>query len=270
MLATLARRHTPHIISALILVLIVADAARLVWSASGPAIPEVTDPPRLTSLRPPVRSALPEIRRGHLFGIAPAAQSVGAAAAAADWVLHGTFATNDPDNGYAIIERRPQGDRLWRAGARISAHERLYRVYRDHVLLEVDGRLQTLSLPRTVNGSFVPLVAAAAPADEGAGDSQQVTFGSSLLPRETVGESWFDRLRPFTRPATDGTEGFVMRVTNDRSGFEDGDVVTAVNGHPVQSADSASRWLQQDASGSISFTVERDGQPQTVNIDLGQ
>ncbi len=268
---TLASGRAPRIIAGLILLLIVADAARFVWSAGGGAIPEATDPPRLASLRPPVRSALQDVRRVHLFGMAPAAQSAEAVSAAvsANWVLNGTIATNDPDNGYAIIARRPQGDRLWRAGAQISADARLYRVFRDHVLLEVDGQLQTLFLPRGLSGSSLTLVAAAPKvAGDGTGAAPQLPGSGGLLPKETAAQSWLDRVRPF---ATDGSAGFVVRVPgkNHRLGFEDGDVVTAVNGHPVQDLDSASQLLQQDTSGSLSLTVERDGQPETVDIDLG-
>jgi hypothetical protein len=142
------------------------------------------------------------------------------------------------------------------------------------VLLEINGQLQSLVLPRTRSGGgpeFVQLAAAnvqpqadvLAVSDAAGGDSGEE-------PAPSAAQRWFERLRPFTQSPASGGPGFAMRVgKKNRFGFQNGDVVTAINGHPVGDADSASQWLQQISESSIAVTVDRGGAPQTINVNVG-
>jgi type II secretory pathway component PulC len=76
---------------------------------------------------------------------------------------------------------------------------------------------------------------------------------------------------PFTRSSQDGGSGFAMHVPGkkNRFGFQDGDVVTAINGHTVEDADAASQWMQQVSGSTVAFTVNRGGQSETFDVDIG-
>ncbi|MGH8260612.1 MAG: type II secretion system protein N, partial [Steroidobacteraceae bacterium] len=102
------------------------------------------------------------ITNAHLFGAAPAAAATGNAANAPQTtmslVLTGTIAANDPKDGLAILGPNPTAANVYAVGDNVPGGARLHAVYQDRVLLERNGHLESLMLPRQLAGG-----AAAAP-----------------------------------------------------------------------------------------------------------
>ena len=149
---------------------------------------------------------------------------------------------------------------------------KLHAVYSDRVILNRDGRLETLRLPKdpSTGGSTarLPPRPAAAPADDG---------GGSL--REVISEN-ASRLTDIMRVTPHVEEGQVVgfrinpgrdRETFEKLGLQAGDVVTDINGTVL---DDPSRGLQVfEALGEATManvTVLRNGVPQLIVIDTSQ
>src|SRR5690348_1134979 len=106
------------------------------------------------------------ITNTHLFGVAPVAAGPGNANAPQTnmpLVLTGVVAANDPHDGLAILGPSVAATKVYAVGDNIPGGARLHAVLSDHVLLERDGRLETLGLPHQLAGSAPPPNMAAAP-----------------------------------------------------------------------------------------------------------
>jgi general secretion pathway protein C len=199
-----------------------------------------------------------DIVAAHLFGIFAAdpgeQDSVAAPATMANLALAGTIATGDPKSGIAII-RDDGTSKVYGVGDTVGGAS-LHSVYLDRVVLNRNGSLEILALPR-----FMPSVAQSH-------HEPVQTDSHSLADVMRVGASLDDgsgKLRGFRiYPGR-------KRSAFDGSGLRAGDLVTAVNGTALQ--DRAQR-SSRDAFDSIrdlngaTLTIERDGRIQDITISL--
>jgi len=100
----------------------------------------------------------------HLFGVAPAGtQDEGnAPQSSANLLLAGTIATQDPKKGIAIISDGGAPSKVYSVGERIGGAS-LHSVYLDHIILDRNGALETLLLPRQLPPSSRVAAARRAP-----------------------------------------------------------------------------------------------------------
>ncbi|HEY6984583.1 MAG TPA: type II secretion system protein N [Rhodanobacteraceae bacterium] len=266
--------------------------ARLIWLlvprgdvALGTATPQVGD-----SGPAPARS----IAKWHLFGNTPlAAAGVGGAGTLA-MILRGTLADRDPAAGIAVIGDSERGELAFRAGEEIAPGAKLARVYPDHVVVLRDGAEETLKLTRDENlmpGNIVraptnpsgrPGTAAAA-----AGTSASAgTLGTATTTRAPADwQQTVDRLRQNPgelarrvpiEPVLDGNRLTGVRISAaadatllGRIGLRAGDVVTAINGAPVNSIARGEQIVDSlRTASSARVTVMRDGKPTDITISL--
>src|ERR1700686_2115031 len=116
----------------------------------------------------PARSRLVDlavITNAHLFGAAPALKQDGANAPQTSMplVLTGIIAGNDPQNGLAILGQSAQTTKVYAVGDSVPGGAKLHSVYSDRVVIDRDGRLESLSLPRQMNaGGNAPAPSSAA------------------------------------------------------------------------------------------------------------
>src|SRR5256885_7645750 len=109
----------------------------------------------------PLRSRvldLAAITSAHLFGAAPALKQDGAAAPQTSMplVLTGIIAGNDPQNGLAILGQSAQTAKVYAVGDSVPGGAKLHSVYNDGVVIDRDGQLESLSLPRQMNAGNAP------------------------------------------------------------------------------------------------------------------
>ena len=188
--------------------------------------------------------------------------------------LKGILAKEEDTNGGAIISGSRGEDEAYDVGDIIDNADgaTLHSVYSDRVLLNRNGRLETLRLPKELvaasssMGLVSPLPQAATPSDSG-----------SL--REVITQN-ATRLTDIVRLAPHVQEGQVVgfrvnpgrdRATFEALGLQAGDVVTDINGTVLDDPSQGLQVFQSlGESTQANVTVLRDGVPQVIVIDTTQ
>lgn len=260
----------PAIASVVLVVALAAQLASLVWRVVVP--PPATVP--ATDLQAPAATGpnIAGIVNAHLFGSA-AVEATGDAASAPQTnlrlTLAGTLAGADPAKGWAIIGESAQAARVYATGATVAGGARLKEVYADRVILERGGRLESLSLPRLAGGGGqVPVAQRPSPM------AQQPTLADSVqtLVRQDPG-AVSEIIRPQPVFAGGQQKGYRVYPGRNRAQFASlglmpGDLVTAVNGAPLDDPNRGMETLRGiGAGGAVTLTIERNGNEQQVTID---
>jgi general secretion pathway protein C len=240
------------------------------------------------------------IAKWHLFGNTPGATTgANAAVSTTGMVLRGTLADRDPAAGIAVISGGggDGAERAFRAGETVAGSIKLARVYPDRVVLLRDGVEETLALTRDRNlepGSIVrqPGDARASSTTtstpQGIAAANAAAANAAAVRAAHAPPDWqqtIDRLRQNPEelarrvqivPVVDGGKLTGVRVApgSDAAligqiGLKSGDVVTAINGAPVDSLARGQQILESLRSASNArVTVLRDGKPTDVVISL--
>jgi general secretion pathway protein C len=187
-------------------------------------------------------------------------------------VLKGILSVEGDPNGGAVIQANRGEDHNYRVGQTIEGADgaTLHSVYSDRVLLNRNGRLETLRLPKELTASTGVMQAAPLPQ---AGQPP----GGSL--REVISQN-ATRLTDIMRLAPHVQEGQVVgfrvqpgrdRATFDKLGLAPGDVVTDINGTVLDDPAQGLQVFQSLGEATqANVTVLRDGVPQVVVIDTSQ
>ena len=271
------RRNAPQLVSLVLIALIaleLAHTARALWK--GP-----TTNSELSAATP----TMPDRRLGvevqsivarHLFGIAivdlgaHAHDPAKAAPTSASLVLDGTIATENPQQGIAII-RADGNAKVYSVGAQIGGAY-LRSVYLDHIILDRAGTLESLLLQRLLLG----------------GRTGSASFAGAAVPQTPV---YIDNLgRVVDKPpgqldkilravgSLDPTTGkqrgvLIYPIANGTPlrdmGLYPGDLLTAVNGTPLEDPVHGKEALDAiQLSSPVNVTVERQGRKFDLVLQL--
>jgi general secretion pathway protein C len=268
----------PLAVSALLVVLLAWQLVQLTWTLVGArnGTAPATNAPAVV-VPPPVRVDVASIVNAHLFGEAnaPAAGSTDPNAVAASQmplVLVGTIANTDPTLGYAIIGESPVSAKVYSVGKTITGGTKLHSVYPDRVILDRGGKLEALLLPKKFQGGGM---SAAAPLpDASAGDPM---LGDRLRQLAATNPSAItDILRPQPVFANGQQRGYRIYPGRNRSQFNrlgllPGDLLTAINGTPLDDASRGMDILQtMNTASAVTITIERNGESMQVNVNNAQ
>lgn len=265
----------PLAVSALLVVLLAWQLVQLAWALLGArtGVAPPTDAPGVVA-PPPVRAVdVAAIVNAHLFGEAnaPAAGSTDPNAVAASQmplVLVGTIANTDPALGYAIIGESATSAKVYGVGKTITGGTKLHSVYPDRAILDRGGKLEALMLPKKFQGGGVSATALPA-ADPMLGDRlrQLAATNPSAIT---------DILRPQPVFANGQQRGYRIYPGRNRSQFNrlgllPGDLITAINGTPLDDASRGMDILQtMNTASAVTMTVERNGESVQVNVNNAQ
>jgi general secretion pathway protein C len=215
---------------------------------------------------------LAAITNAHLFGAAPTLKQDGANAPQTSMplVLTGIIAGNDPQNGLAILGQSAQTTKVYAVGDTVPGGAKLHSVYSDRVVIDRDGRLESLSLPRQMNAGNAPPPSSAALQNENPAIERM---------RRMISEQpglLADVLRP--QPVMDHNRmnGFRVypgrnRAAFTRLGLRPGDQVTAINGTPLDDRERGEQILRTLGSSSEArVTLIRQGQQQDLTLNIAQ
>lgn len=202
-----------------------------------------------------------EIAAAHLFGVFVADPSTqDPKLTAANLVLAGTIATEDSSHGAAIITGDDSRSKVYMVGQTVGG-ALLHAVYLDHVLLDRNGALETLALPKLSAGATRLAIQSRS--------GPEPTLAAVSAP-EAVGD--VVQLMP---SGLSGMRGF--RVAGGRdfaafraSGLRPNDLLTAINGTPLEDRESAQRSVNQLQSGHATVTVMRGSRPVDLTVNFGQ
>jgi general secretion pathway protein C len=212
----------------------------------------------------------------HLFGVAaltPAAQDPSnAPPSSANLMLAGTIATQDPKHGVAIISDGGGPAKVYSVGDNVSGAS-LYSVYLDHVILDRNGALETLTLPRQL-----PPARAAIVRRPGA-DPRTVQAVDNIRRLVQQDPAILDQVMR-TVPSYDNAGGKLRgfraypgrnRQIFQKLGLRSGDLVTAINGTTLDDPQRSQEVFNTiQSSDRVTVTVERGCQKQDITLNIAQ
>lgn len=262
----------PRVATAILVVALCAQAAFIVTDLASVArrSAHAAAPPNAKALRAHALD-LAVITDAHLFGAAPQELRDGANAPQTSMplVLTGIIAGNDPQNGLAILGQSAQSAKVYAVGDNVPGGAKLHSVYTDRVVIDRNGQLESLALPRQTSPNAPPPSAAALPNENPSIERMRrmITEQPGLLT---------DVMRP--QPVIDHgrMNGFRVypgrnRMAFMRLGLRPGDQVTAINGTPLDDRDRSDQILHTLGSSSEArVTVIRNGQSQDLTLNLAQ
>ena len=270
------RDSLPLWVSAGLVLVLAWQLVQLLWTAlsAGPAaaIAPADDARPAIPSGPPVD--ISGIVNAHLFGIAPVPGELDPSAAPATQMsLVGTIAQTDPEKGLAIVGESAAAAKVYAVGKTIAGGARLHSVYPDRVILDRGGKLEALMLPRKFQGGGAPPAATmAAPMR-----NPEPMLGEQIrtLAAQNPG-AITEIIRPQPVFANGQQRGYRVYPGRNRQQFSKlglmpGDLVTAINGTPLDDPARGMEILQSINSASeVTVTVERNGQSAQVNINNAQ
>ena len=277
---TTVNQYAPPGITAVLVVAIAYQLATLTWAlvpGSTPAAAPAQRPVAAANAGPATDYGT--LTSSHLFGEAAAQPQQVAVAAVVDapdttltLTLRGILSKEGDPNGQVIIESRSESKNYF-VGQSINGTDgaTLHSVYSDRVLLDRNGRLETLRLPKDLATST------------GTAMGMPQLPQSQPQPQASLRDTITDnaaRLTDIVRLAPHVQEGQVVgfrvnpgrdRATFDALGLQAGDVVTDINGTVLDDPSQGLQVLQSlGESTQANVTVLRDGVPQVIVIDTTQ
>jgi general secretion pathway protein C len=258
----------PTLLTVALVIVLAAQLASLLWRVLSSSGTDTAPPPAVDAGAVPAVD-LGSIVNAHLFGIASMTGDPNAApATSANLTLAGTLAGIDPEQGWAIIGASAQAARVYATGATLPGGTRLLAVYPDRVILDRNGVRESLALPR-LSGA-----AGAAPVAYGPAGAQTGSLADSVRELMAQDQSAVNELlRP--QPVFAGAQLRGYRVYPGRNrgqfaklGLQPGDLVTAVNGAPLDDPNRGLEILRGIGMGSgVTLTIDRNGQQQQLAVD---
>jgi len=273
----IARVHGPKIVTWALALLLGVQAALLVTDLTGggsSAKDTATVP-----TQPPAqkrRIDVAAIANSHLFGVAgpdpgSAVDAANAPQTRMALVLTGIIAGDDAATGLAILGESASSAKVYGVGDALPGGARLHSVYSDRVLLERNGQIESLALPRQYAGGGA---APASPAEAPSSENPAVDRVRRLISEQPGAIS--DVMRPQPVFAQGKQRGYRVYPGRNRQAFtklglRPGDLVTSINGTPLDDPARGQEIFQTLGSASEArVTVMRNGRQQDLTLNLAQ
>jgi type II secretion system protein C len=180
-------------------------------------------------------------------------------------LLTGTMPGRNHKEGLAFIGVNKDSPQTYQVGALLANGVRIAEIYKDHVVLERNHQRVDLYLDGTGEHKVSPQLAA------------MLTVGGETSAPAPIKVTHRDVLTDYLRPSPvydgDTLKGYQVYAGQQAGvfsqlGLEAGDVITAINGAPLNEPQSAIQQLQQLTEGAaLTATIERRGQSQTISLD---
>jgi general secretion pathway protein C len=266
----------PSAVAWVLAALIAVELARIaVALLSGPVkSPQPVVP--ATAPRPHAGANVQAVVSAHLFGVAvadPTTQDPNIAPlSSANLVLAGTISTENPKKGIAIIiDGGPS--KVFSVGDNVNGAS-LYSVYLDHVILDRGGNLETLLLPRLLLGG-----SRTAPRHVPAVETRTAQVVTNIKHMVEQNPSVLDQVMRMVASYDSGAgklRGFRAYPGRNRAifnelGLKPGDLVTAINGQPLDDPQHSQEAVNTISSQPFAtVTIERGGQRQDISLNIAQ
>ncbi len=268
----------------LLIVLIAYSAARLTWQWAYTPQTEVSRSPltQQATTRQQAGTATPlqGIAALHLFGQANTRQvkktsvtPISAPETRLRLILHGAFASTNPDDSIAIIAEKGKKDKIYRNGDALPSGATLHQIYADRVILSRNGKLETLRMVRRRADAGISKSTAlpARQADIVQPATRRVKDVRRLLKKDPT-KLW-QQIR-ITPVMNDGQiQGYHFNHNDPQLmrdlGLQPKDVITAINGTSVKDMGSVMKIMNGiDDMRELNLDIMRHGVPKTINIKL--
>ncbi len=256
-----------------LLIMLAQHSAALTWRLLTLASPQTSQPWQPSAVavngQSNPRLELGEVSRLALFGKAiPKAQAKAAVAANAPRTqlnaqLNGVLASSDPAKSIAIIAMSGIQNSYGVGDMIDGTQARIRQVYPDRVIIERDGRDETLMLDGEEYGKPLPQTNAAplgSLRSELMADPGKITDYLNISPVQVDGRMTGYRLNPGSNP-----EFF------NQSGLQANDLAISINGLDLRDNMQAMQAMQQMAGATeMTVTVERQGEQFDIYVRLSE
>ena len=210
------------------------------------------------------------IANAHLFGQAatPAGDATNAPQTSMPLVLAGLLAADDPSAGYAIVGENAAAAKLHAVGSTLPGGARLHSVYGDRIVIDRGGVLESLSLPKQLLPTALPPTQALAPSPAPIDRVRRVI--------EQNPGSISDVIRSQQVIAGGKVRGFRVYPGRDpasfsRLGLRPGDLVTAINGTPLDDPARGEEVMRTLGSApEVRVTIMRNGRQNDMVLNMTQ
>ena len=281
-----ANRHLPGVMSLLLVALIGWQLARIGWmlvpaSSVGDRI-DATDPQTLptSSVDAPDVQA---IANAHIFGIASAEPDAVVQPAAAETdnlrdtrltnlALKGTIVATAEEQAVAIIANSGGEEKVYGIGDAVTSGAKLHAIYADRVVLNENGILTNLKLPRDFpEGSQLADRRTRSATSRTSTTTQ--SFQSVLSNNAT---QLADVIRPTPYFADGQQQGYKVYPGRNRQqfaslGLRPGDLIKDIDGQALTDPSQAVQIFQTlGTADQVAVTIERNGQQQSLVLSTSQ
>jgi len=285
-----ANRLLPPWASVLLVIAIGWQIARIIWMlVPGPAagdgilVPATTPSTRVQAA---ASSDIQAIVASHMFGVADAESVDVAPAPVADdnlsdtrltnLLLKGTVASEVAAFSIAIIADGNKEEKVYAVDDPIGSNAKLHAVYADRVVLNENGVLTNLKLPREFSES-APVTARRTTSRVRQTSDDSKTIQAVVSQNLT---KLSDVIRPTPYFVNGEQSGYRVYPGRDRQqfsalGLRPGDLIKDIDGQSLTDPTQAMQIFQSlGTADQVTVTVERNGQPETIvlmtsQLDLG-
>ena len=279
-------RFLPPMVSLLLVVLIAWQLAKTIWmlvpgSAIGVIVPMPDSMPQPISASP-VSADANKIATSHLFGVADEKRGAPTLISAPNddladtrlinLTLNGTVASEIPNYSVAIISDGGKDQEVYIIGESVGNNAILHDVYADRVVLNENGILTNLKLPREFKNTPVATRRQAMTVSR-----QSVNNTKSMQSIVTQNLTKLtDVIRPTPYRVGGQQVGFRVYPGRDRRqfaalGLRPGDIIKSIDGQALSDASQAMQIFQSLGSAEqVTVTIERDGQSESLTLQTSQ
>ncbi len=276
----------PQWVSLLLVVIIAWQLAKIIWMlVPGPSAGDpVTAPANVpTTISQSGSSADAQaIVAAHIFGeadpdMAPATPVLEEESNLQDTrltnlSLKGTIAATKTEMAIAIIADGRNEEKVYSIGESVTSGANLHAVYADRVVLNENGVLTNLKLPKDFPEGSAPATRRNTTA------TSRATTGTQSI--QAVVAQNVSRLADVIRPTpyfvNGQQQGYRVYPGRDRQqfaalGLRPGDLIKDIDGQALNDPNQAMQIFQSlDSADQVSVTVERNGQPQVIVLSTSQ
>lgn len=282
-----ASQLLPAWISLLLVVIIAWRLAELFWMlVPAPASGDLVATPVSVATAQNVgdlSTDVSAISNAHIFGIASRddaapAQVVEVIEADRDTrlnlALKGTIASPAEENAVAIISDGGKDEKVYAIGDPVTASAKLHAVYLDRVVLNENGLLTNLKLPKEFPAGPTTSTRRATPMTSIPDDSPDTQSIQSVLTQNVSQLS--DIIRPTPYFVDGQQQGYRVYPGRNRAqfsalGLRPGDLIKDIDGQALSDPAQAMQIFQSlGTADQVSVTVERDGQPEVIILRTDQ
>lgn len=279
-------RVVPPWLSLLLVIAIAWQVARIIWLlVPGPAAGDSVTVPvsaAQASVQSSTAADVEAIANAHVFGVADEESAEAPVIAEADenlsdtrltnLKLRGTVASARPEFSVAIISDGNEDEKVYAIDDQIGSSAKLHAVYADRVVLNENGVLTNLKLPRDFEAVQTRTTR------RSTGSTRQAARNTQNIQSVVANNltSLADVIRPTPYFVNGQQSGYRVYPGRNRQqfaalGLRPGDLIKDIDGQALNDPTQAMQVFQSLGSADqVTVTVERNGQPQTIVLRTSQ
>ncbi len=243
-------------------------------------VPVELAPGPVTPQRPRIDER--QIASWHLFGIAgeekpaPRPKQVDAPETRLKLTLRGVFASDDNTSARAIVGDPKGKEDSYAVGDPLPGGAKLSEIYPDRIILERNGRFETLRLPRELSKAGAPSVShkSATRIRSTGSASKAAAFQKYRKEIKQNPSAFMNYVRATPYRQKGKFVGFRLQAGRQRGalkelGLQAGDIVTAINGVQIDSPAKGMKAMQALGEGdTVDVRLLRGGQETSMSLTL--